>query len=142
MLLLRTERAVLPPTRALPECRGLEVFIRQGAVAAEGVLGVALKEPRFADVFAALVTDLTARVAAAGSAADAVAALLGHLRRWQAFLAAAAEGLGEEARRGLWGELHFLCEHLLPAFGPKVVTSWKGTRGAHQDFSFPPVPSR
>ncbi len=137
LLLLRTDRAALPQARALPECRGLEVFVRQGASAADGVLGVALKEPRFADVFTALATDLTARVTAAGSPADAVAALLGHLRRWQAFLAAAAEGLGEEARRGLWGELHFLREHLLPTFGPATVAAWQGSRGAHQDFQFP-----
>src|SRR5258705_112061 len=72
LLLLRTDRTALPRVRALPDCRGLEVFVRQGAGAEKGVLGVALKEPRFADVFTALATDLTARVKVAVSAADAV----------------------------------------------------------------------
>lgn len=136
LLVLRTHRLALPAPRALPECRGLETFVRQGASADEGVLGVALKEPRYADVFSALVTDLAGRVEAAASPTDAVVALLGQLRRWQAFLAAAAEALSEEAQRGLWGELHFLRERLLPALGPSVVAAWQGSRAAHQDFQF------
>lgn len=136
LLVLRTNRLALPAPRALPDCRGLETFVRHGASADEGVLGVALKEPRYADVFSALVTDLAGRVEAATSAGDAVAALLGQLRRWQAFLAAAAETLSEEAQRGLWGELHLLREHLLPAFGTSVVAAWQGSRAAHQDFQF------
>lgn len=136
LLVLRTARQALPRAQALPECRGLEVFVRQGSSPDIGVLGVVLKEKRFADVFSALATDLAGRVEVAPSAGDAVAALLGQLRRWQAFLAAASEGLSEEACRGLWGELHFLREHLLPAFGLSVVAAWQGSRAAHQDFQF------
>ena len=43
-------------------------------------------------------------------------------------------GLSAEEQRGLWGEIHFLRSHLLPALGPGVVAAWKGPDGASQDF--------
>jgi hypothetical protein len=98
--------------------------------------GVALREMRFADVFAALAEDLAQRIEAA-PASEAVAVFAGRLARWRRFLAAAAEGLGEEARRGLWGELHLLLEVLLPVLGEVTASGWKGPHAAHQDFQFP-----
>lgn len=98
--------------------------------------GVVLKEPRFSDVFAALVEDLVRRVAEAGSPVEQAQAFLGQLARWQKFLAASLEGLGEEAQRGLWGELRVLRELLLPALGTAAVAGWKGPEKAHQDFQF------
>jgi hypothetical protein len=63
-------------------------------------------------------------------------AFLGQLARWQKFLSASFDGLSQEAQRGLWGELHFLREHLLPTTGTTAVNSWKGGERAHQDFQF------
>lgn len=98
-------------------------------------VGVVLAEPRFADVFDALAVDLARRVQEAADADGAVIALLGQLHRWQRFLTATAQGLDPAAQRGLWGELHFLGEGLLPALGPSAaVAAWTGPQGAHQDF--------
>lgn len=98
-------------------------------------IGVILAEPRFADVFDALAVDLARRVEEAADAVGAVIALLGQLHRWQRFLTATAHGLDPAAQRGLWGELHFLGESLLPALGPSAaVAAWTGPQGAHQDF--------
>ena len=135
-LLLRATRAAIPARREWPACRGLEVFTL--LVDDTAHLGVVLKEPRYADVFTALAEDLARRVADAATPAAQVRALLGGLARWQKFLAAGAEGLSEEAQRGLWGELHFLRDGLLPGFGEDVsVTAWQGHRAAHQDFLLP-----
>lgn len=133
-LLLRAARAAIPHRTTWPECAGLELL----AVEMEGhaYFGVALREVRFADVFAALAEDLARRIEAAPSAV-AVDAFSGQLARWQRFLAAATEGLGEEARRGLWGELHLLLEVIVPALGGAAAGGWKGPHAAHQDFQFP-----
>lgn len=133
-LLLRTPRPSIPPRATWPDCAGLELL----AVELEGhaYFGVALREARFADVFAALAEDLARRIEAA-PAAEAVTVFAGQLARWRRFLAAAAEGLGEEARRGLWGELHTLLEVLLPALGGAAAGGWMGPHAAHQDFQFP-----
>lgn len=98
-------------------------------------IGVILAESRFADVFDALAVDLARRVEEATDADEAVIALLGQLHRWQRFLTATAQGLDPAAQRGLWGELYFLGESLLPKLGPvAAVAAWTGPHGAHQDF--------
>jgi hypothetical protein len=98
--------------------------------------GVVLKEPRFADVFTALAEDLARRVAAAADAAEQARVFLGQLARWQKFLSASHDGLGEDEQRGLWGDLHFLRTHLLTGLGADAMAGWKGGEKAHQDFQF------
>jgi hypothetical protein len=138
-LLLRVARIAIPSRNRWPSCRGLELFARRlsGDGADEATLGVTLKEPRFADVFTALAEDLARRVTEAGSAAAQVKTLLRQLARWQKFLAATAEGLSVEEQRGLFGELHVLRAHLVPALGSlPAVNGWTAPNAAHQDFQF------
>lgn len=133
-VLLRLPSASVPTRRHWPRCKGLESLTV--AVGGSAHFGVALKEPRFADVFTALAEDLVRRVADTGDPVAQTRAFTGQLARWQKFLSASFEGLSEESQRGLWGELHFLREHLLPTFGAAAVNSWKGGERAHQDFQF------
>ena len=133
-VLLRLPSASMPARRRWPRCKGLEAL----TVQIEGIahFGMALKEPRFADVFTALAEDLVRRVTGAGDPDAQARAFLGQLARWQKFLSASLEGLSEESQRGLWGELYFLRDHLLPALGTAAVNGWKGGERAHQDFQF------
>jgi hypothetical protein len=135
-VLLKLPSNTMPSRRLWPRSKGLEPL----AVAVEGNahFGVALKEPRFADVFTALAEDLVRRVIEAATPETQARAFLGQLARWQKFLSASFEGLSEEAQRGLWGELYFLREHLLPALGAAAVNGWRGGERAHQDFQFEP----
>lgn len=136
VLLLRVPAAAIPPRHQWPACTGLEVLAVQ--LTGHAHLGVALREPRFGDVFSALAEDLARRVEQeGGEPTEAVAVFIGQLTRWQRFLAASAAGLSAEAQRGLWGELHFLHTRLLPALGGAAIVGWKGPTGAHQDFQFP-----
>jgi Putative PD-(D/E)XK family member, (DUF4420) len=131
---LRLPAERVPVRRHWPRCRGLEaVAVR---IEQETHFGVVLKEPRFADVFTALAEDLDRRVAVAGGAAEQATVFLGQLARWQKFLSASHDGLGEDEQRGLWGELHFLRAHLLPGLGAEAVAGWKGGEKAHQDYQF------
>lgn len=134
-VLLRMPFGDIPPRRRWPRCRGLDSF----AIEIDGAahFGVALKDPRFADVFTALAEDLVRRIATAPTIIEQSQAFLGQLARWQKFLAAPMQGLSDEAQRGLWGELHVLLELLLPAYGAKAILCWKGPTKAHQDFQFP-----
>lgn len=133
-ILLQLPAALMPPRRLWPRCKGLEAL----AIQMEGntFFAVALKEPRHGDVFTALSEDLARRISEVETPAEHVRSFLGQLARWQKFLSASFEGLSEEVQRGLWGELYFLREHLIPALGTVAVAGWKGPMQAHQDFQF------
>jgi hypothetical protein len=135
-LLLPAAKSEVPPRRDWPECRGLE--LQMVSVAGAPHLAVRLRDAASADVFTALAEDVAPRVAAATRAVDAVAALLGRLRRWQQFLAAAQVGLSREEERDLWGELHTLKVHLIASRGAaEAVAAWKAGAAAYQHFQFP-----
>jgi hypothetical protein len=134
-LLVPVSKAALPPRREWPDCRGLELIAV--ALSAKPHLGVRLRDAACAEVFTALAEDVAPRVGSASGAKQAVAELLGRLRQWQQFLTAAREVMSIEAQRGLWGELHVLRTHLLPALGAAAtVSGWKASAAAHQDFQF------
>ena len=134
-LLLRVPESIVPPRRQWPACRGLDLLALK--LDGQAYFGVALKDARSADVFAALAEDLARRVVESKTIVEAVRTLLGQLTRWQKFLTATSEGLSEEAQRGLWGELRFLSDNLLPIIGASRATAaWKGGERAHQDFQF------
>jgi len=133
-MLLQLPDTSMPPRRLWPRCKGLEAL----AIQMDGntFLGVALKELRHEDVFTALSEDLARRMSEVDTPAEQARSFLGQLTRWQKFLSASLEGLSEETQRGLWGELHFLREHLVPTLGTSAVAGWKGPMQAPQDFQF------
>lgn len=133
-ILLRLPVDSVPSRRRWPRCKGLEPL----ALRIEGTehFGIALKEARFADVFTALAEDLARRVSEAATSAEQASAFLGQLSRWQKFLTASSDGLPEEEQRGLWSELCFLRDRLLPVLGYPAVAGWKGPERTHQDFQF------
>jgi hypothetical protein len=133
-VLLRLPVASVPARRQWPSCKGLDpVALKLGG---NEHFGVALKDERFRDVFSSLAEDLVRRVSEAATPAQQSSAFLGQLARWQKFLTTSPEGLSDKDQRGLWGELYFLRQHLLPQLGPSAVVGWKGSEHAHQDFQF------
>jgi hypothetical protein len=76
---------------------------------------------------------------AAASVDDALAAALERFDQWRHLLQSIAEtGLGREGRRGLYGELVVLRDHVLPASGPTAaVAAWTGPTRTSQDFQLP-----
>ncbi|MFC4914094.1 PD-(D/E)XK motif protein [Actinomadura gamaensis] len=123
---------------SLPRTGGLEMrFARVSRNSYELVAVLTSDELR--EVFTPLVSDIAGAVASAPDSLGAVRAAIDRFRRWQDLLKAVGEdGLGSEARRGLFGELLFLNEFVLPARGAHdAVLSWTGPQGADQDFQLP-----
>lgn len=97
---------------------------------------LALKEYRFNNIFDALIKDIIEVVSRAQSETAAVTAFVNRLQHWQKFLEEAdPDGLSREAQQGLYGELWFLRERLIPLvkLSPALL-AWIGPYGAHQDF--------
>jgi hypothetical protein len=129
---------VLRRVHGLPHTRGLEMqFARLDN--AQGKLRVILTDLSLREVFSPLVSDIAAAAHAELDEAGAVLAAVNRFKHWRRMLQNLAEsGLSPQSRRGLFGELSLLRDHLLTALAPgEAVRSWTGPTGAHQDFQFP-----
>jgi hypothetical protein len=144
MLVLRTDAStagqIVRTVGRLPRAAGLEMHLN-AVSRLEYELQVVLTANELREVFNPLVTDVAETVRAASAPAAALAAAVERFQRWQALLhAVGSEGLGNEERRGLVGELLVLREHVLPALAETdTVESWTGPSGANQDFQLPEV---
>ena len=119
----------------LPSGRGVQLRTVP-ATAGGSAIELVLAQPGFADLFDALIADVSSAVTAAPDLPASVRNLIGRIRRWQAFLEVAPEGLGADRQKGLYGELYFLERHLLPSVPSTfAVTSWTGPIRDVQDFS-------
>lgn len=139
MLQMRLTQASNIITTDLPSARGLEVTM----VGSEGeqngfTVQLALKEHRFENIFDALINDIIEIVAHAQTETSAITAFVSRLLHWQKFLEQIGpDGLSREAQQGLYGELWFLRERLIPLVGLySALLSWTGPSGTHQDFLF------
>lgn len=138
-LQLRSQIA-LPAGHVLPECKGL-ILAAHVDSAGYTVLDIAPAAALYDDIYLVLASALAARLEHIAGEEEAVRTLIGELERWQRFLEAVGpDGLGKEAQQGLFGELHFLRDHLLSVSTPEVaVTGWTAPgRGVH-DFEFPGI---
>jgi hypothetical protein len=120
----------------LPRANGITV--RAVPTPSDPVWGYAeirLTDGRYEEVFRALADDLADHVSRAKDGLAAIDRLVDRLRRWESFLKIAEpDGLSQERRAGLYGELHVMRRHLLPIDKPLAVTTWVGPQGAFQDF--------
>ena len=99
-------------------------------------LELRLSSAAYSDVFDALLTDVVARVVSSSTEAEAAAALLDQIQRWQRFLSRSApEGLSRSQQVGLYGELRALIHVIAPAVGTAdAIAAWTGPSGTSQDF--------
>lgn len=139
-LLVRVANSAISGSVEYPSSRGFQVReISLGDTPRTHTnLGVLLTDASFTDIFTVLVQDVSKRLSVVSSDAEAVLELIDRLRAWQGFMQqAGAEGLRTEQQRGLYGELYFLREHLLPRLGREVtIGAWVGPLGGYQDFQW------
>lgn len=127
----------------LPRLHGAVSVERRVRKDGRWTLTLVLNDHQLQDVFVALVVDLAAKCADAGSPRDAVVALLDEVGNWQRLLRGKRERLSEERLRGLVAELWFgFVSGYHGMDSDQAVTSWDGPLGGYQDFQFPqPAPT-
>lgn len=144
MLVLRADARsadhIVRSVGRLPRAAGLEMTL-SAVSRTEYELQVTLTANELREVFNPLVTDVADTARAAPSAAAALTAAVDRFERWQDLLRAVnRNGLGFEARLGLYGELLLFRDHVLPALVQvEAVETWTGPTGANQDFHLPEV---
>ena len=101
-------------------------------------LQLILTKPAYEDIFTALVEDILNNLASIEEEQNAIAEFITRLQRWQKFLEKHdRNGLSQMVQQGLYGELWFLREIVIPQLGcNRGVQSWTGARGSQQDFQF------
>ena len=140
-LILEIDKRVLYGLPDFPASKGIELSISTVSPGRSGRMRLilALADPEFLDVFSSLADDIVRTLVAATDEAEAVAQLVDRLRTWQEFLRrSGSQGMSREARRGLYGELVFLRDHLLKVLSETdAVMAWTGPSGAPHDFQTP-----
>ncbi|MFC1574858.1 PD-(D/E)XK motif protein [Gemmatimonadota bacterium] len=98
-----------------------------------------LSDTRYREVFRALCSNACEVTQRAASEKEAVSAFHQRLRHWQSFLQRhGPEGLSEQERCGLFGELLILRDLILPVIeAGTAVAGWRGCKRAAQDFQYP-----
>lgn len=139
MLVIRTAgsdaAAALRRFRTLPRTRGLQLeFV--GLTDGQRELRIVLLADDLREVFNPLVTDIADSAQAAPDGTEALVAAVQRFEHWRNLLKTIADtGLSKESRRGLYGELRLLREHLLRTLSPtEALGAWTGPLFANQDF--------
>ena len=102
--------------------------------AREGHVEVVARPATDSGMFCSLLADLVEHLCTA--VADPAAALVNRLGSWQRMLSRGMQaGLTAEQRLGLFGELLFLLDFVLPVLGTHGLVTWLGPTGAEQDFA-------
>lgn len=142
MLLLGTDAKTADTVRQevheLQATRGLQLNL-SSVSSNHYELQIVLTDDELTEVFTPLVSDIAEVIRdepATGSVAEAA---VRRYVRWQQLLRSVSrDGLSRPARCGLFGELYFLLEHVLPAVDQvTAVSSWTGPRHTNQDFQLP-----
>lgn len=134
-LMVLSHAAASTPVGKLPNPRGLSV---ENTAPSDGRRALILKllETSQRDIFLRLARDIIQAVEEKESEPEAVAVALARTWRWHHLLKGGGGGkLGDDAQKGLIGELLILKRHLLPAMPHlAAIDAWKGPLGSPKDF--------
>jgi Putative PD-(D/E)XK family member, (DUF4420) len=140
LLMLRVTQKSMEKAAVFPNSNCFEVrrVALQGDEDSHVTLQLVLINSRYSDIFTTLVQDIVDAIAPIADEQNAVAAFFTRLRRWQAFLEKHnPEGLSQAEQQGLYGELWFLRQVVIPQIGSRQgVKCWTGAKGTQQDFQF------
>ncbi len=123
---------------SMPHWRGvtLELHEERHDVEVRRFIAIRMDRGGLTEAFRALATDLVSVLSDDRLGPNTASTLVTRLAAWKRFFdTRGPEGLSPEAQAGLFGELWFLRQHLLPAIGPsKAVEAWTGSGRSNHDF--------
>jgi len=138
MFMIRVNKRNLSEFRQLPAFKGFE--ITTVSIPEEQnqyvTLGFILSDPVFRDIFSTLCEDIFETAIIEKTQEIMINSVKNRLLMWKQFLESfGIQGLSSEYQRGLFGELRFLRDMLMPAAGiEKAIHAWKGPSKSNQDF--------
>ncbi len=131
----KVEQSALPARSDLPDAAGFRIDHGQFPGDDKPSIIIVLQDNDFKGVFTVLLEDLVQRLDKAGNDKECVTIMVNRLATWKSFMKGyRSKGLTPEEQRGLFGELYFLENYLIPPYGPRLVEAWVGPEEANQDF--------
>lgn len=134
------DSAPLPDT--IPVSRGLHFTVqitKNEILSDHASLILSSSAVGYNEIFASIAEDLYSKLHSLTKKKEVISGFLTRVRLWQLFFEKQGDdGLSEEAQRGLYGELRFLKDHVLPSAASleKAVLAWTGPRCRQHDFQF------
>ncbi|MDQ0933344.1 PD-(D/E)XK motif protein [Streptomyces turgidiscabies] len=124
----------------LPQTAGLELSLTSLS-RHQYELQVVLTADDLREVFTPLASDIATTAKDELTSLEALTAVVSRFGHWQNLLRSVGrDGLGAEARRGLFGEILVLREQIVTSLPQsEAVAAWTGPTGANQDFQCPAV---
>jgi hypothetical protein len=141
LFMLQAPRSMLPPREQIPESKGFALTVQiTGEEAKTHATFVLTSTDRiYNEVFSAMVENLLYCLNSCKAEARIVRTFLERLAAWQQFFQKnGVNGLGEEAQRGLYGELYYIRNHLLSTNNhfADEMSGWTGSKNRQHDFQF------
>jgi hypothetical protein len=141
LFMLQAPRSIMPPREQIPESKGFELTVQITGEEAETHATFVLTSTNkmYNEVFSAMVENLFHCLNSCKAEDQIVRTFLQRLAAWQQFFQKnGVNGLGEQAQRGLYGELYFIRNHLLstPNQFAEEMSGWTGSKNRQHDFQF------
>lgn len=139
MLQLPKDSAPLP--ESIPESKGFQFNVLIiGDEAQDDHVSVILSASKagYNEVFVSIADDLFSKLNTLENRKEIVSTFLNRVLLWQSFFEKQdSEGLSEDAQKGLFGELFFFKNHVMPTFPDEVpLRYWLGSKNRQHDFQF------
>lgn len=124
----------------LPRWKGADIFVYRGEERPVRGKYLAIRQGRYStrEVFQSLIADLCDTIYSSERVSSLEGLISERLERWRVFFEEQGqEGLSPEAQQGLFGELLFIRDYLIPALGMRIaVKCWTGSKRMDRDFQF------
>jgi hypothetical protein len=119
----------------IPEPAGIRVELGYLDSEKKDQMRLILTDEENYDIFYSLCRDLLEATRNVHNEKTAVEVIITRLRRWQKFMKSAYRKIDEKLIRGIFGEVWFLREIIIPLFGAdKSLNFWTGPLGENHDF--------
>ncbi len=142
LFLLQAPRTLLPSREQIPQSRGFELTVQITGEEAhtDATFVLSTTDRMYNEIFSAMADNLFQSLQTCKEQRHIVHLFLERLVQWQQFLEKNdIAGLSEEAQRGLYGELHFLRNHILSTAAnfAAEISGWTGPKKRQHDFQYP-----
>ena len=138
LLYLVSQSDLLNIDMDLPSLQSVDIYFTPSSPC---YLAVSLLDSSFADIFLDLCNDLISSTRQSTTREEGLANLVNRCWRWQSLLYRKGSPLlSLQEQQGLFAELSFLSDHLIPSLGlSRSLEMWQGPYGSYHDFVSPPT---